>query len=190
MKIVLRIFGVLLLLVLVVAGAAAAVVALNLRTYSRLTYEQPVATIEFQNVGPQRWKATVTRLQTNQSHPSDLSGDEWQVDARVLKWHGFANVLGLDAQYRLERLSGRFHDIEQERAAPHSVYPLHEEATLDFWSLASAHPNWIPWVDGFYGSATYLPMAQDARFEVSLTQDGLIARADNEAARAVSHGWR
>jgi hypothetical protein len=120
----------------------------------------------------------------------ELAGDEWQVDARVLKWTGVATVLGLDARYRLERISGRYSDVEQERTAPRSVYALNDTPAIDLWALAKAHPDWFPFLDGLYGSATYLPMSAGAQYEVTLTQSGLIARPINAAARAANRGWR
>jgi hypothetical protein len=189
MKLTLRLAGIALVLAALAAAAASAVVAMNLRTYARLTYEQPVLFVEFQATGPQRFTATVTRVQTDQSQSYELAGDEWQVDARVLKWHGFANVLGLDAYYRLERVSGRYRDIEQERSAPHSVYSLYQAPFFDLYGFAQAHPRWIPFVEGFYGSATYQPMAPGARYEVRLTQSGLISKPDNEAANTAARAW-
>ena len=44
-------------------------------------------------------------------------------------------------------------------------------------------------VDAYYGTATYLPMADGARFEVSLTRDALIARPANIRARDAVGGW-
>jgi hypothetical protein len=189
MKNVLRVAGFVLVAVAIAAAAASAVVALNLRTYARLTYEQPVLFVEFQATAPQRFTATVTRAQTNTSQTFELAGDEWQVDARVLKWRGFANVLGLDSYYRLERVSGRYRDIDQERSAPHSVYSLYQAPFFDLYGFAQAHPHWIPFVDGFYGSAIYQPMAPGARYEVRLTQSGLISKPDNEAANTAARGW-
>ncbi|HTO52423.1 MAG TPA: cation/multidrug efflux pump [Myxococcota bacterium] len=190
MKNWLRIAGLLLVSVAIAAAAASAVVAMNLRTYARLVYEQPVLFVEFQANGPQRYTATVTRVQTNASQTFELAGDEWQVDARVLRWHGFANVLGLDAYYRLERVSGRYHDVEQERSGPHSVYSLYQKPFFDLYGFAQAHPRWIPFLAGFYGSATYEPMAPGARYEVRLTQNGLISKPDNDVAREAARAWR
>ena len=48
------------------------------------------------------------------------------------------------------------------------------------WALAQAQPRWLPFVDAIYGSATYLPMADGARYEVTLGQSGLIARPKGE----------
>lgn len=190
MKTALRVTAWLLAVAGLAAAAALFVVALNLHTYARLTYEQPVATIEFEEQGPQRYLAVLTRRPSGVEQTFQLAGDEWQVDARVLKWSGLANLLGLDAHYRLERLSGRYIDIELERTAPRSVYSLHAEPAIDLWSFAQAHRDWIPFVDGYYGSATYLPMAAGARYEIHMTQSALIARPDNDIAKVASRAWR
>jgi hypothetical protein len=176
----------LLVLSLVALGAAAGFLALGLRSYERLTFEQPVAELEFAARGPQQYEATLTRLPGGERERFVLAGDEWQLDARVLKWRGYANLLGLDARYRLERVSGRYRDIEQERHAPRSVFALGEGTPVDLWSLAEAYPRWLPFVDAIYGSATYLPMAAGARYQVTLSQSGLVGRPANDAARAVS----
>jgi hypothetical protein len=190
MKTALRSLAVLLAVVALAAGALAYVVAQNLRTYARLTYEQPVAELSFEPRGQQRYLAKLTRLPTGEVQTFELAGDEWQVDARVLKWHGWANLLGLDARYRLERVSGRYRDIEQERNAPRSVYALGKTPGLDLWSFAQAHPKWIPFVDGFYGSATYLPMDPGMHYRVTLTQSGLVARPDEATLPASDDGGR
>jgi hypothetical protein len=94
----------------------------------------------------------------------------------VLKWSGWASLLGFDALYRLERISGRYRDTAQERTAPRTLHELGDARGLDVWALLQAHPGWLPFVDAVYGSATYLPMAAGARYEVTLGQAGLIAR--------------
>jgi hypothetical protein len=178
--------GVLLLAV----AAAFFIVSLNLHTYARLTFEQPVAEIVFEARGPQHYRATLTQIPSGEMQMFVLAGDEWQLDARVLKWKGWANLLGLDAQYRLERVSGRYRDIEQERSAERTVYGLSENPGVDLWVLSTQYPKWLPFVDAVYGSATYLPMADGARFEVKMTQSGLMARPVNEAANAAASTWK
>jgi hypothetical protein len=173
-------------LLLLAVAAAIFIVSLNLHTYARLTYEQPVAEIVFESRGPQRYRATLTQIPTGEMQIFVLAGDEWQLDARVLKWQGWANLLGLDAQYRLERISGRYRDIEQERHAARTVYALTRNPGVDLWTLSSRYPRWLPFVDAVYGSATYLPMADGARYEIKMTQSGLIARPVNAAAHAAA----
>jgi hypothetical protein len=165
------------------------VVSLNLHTYNRLTHEQPVAEIVFEARGPQRYRATLAQVPSGEMQMFVLAGDEWQLDARVLKWKGWANLLGLDAQYRLERVSGRYRAIEQERSDERTVYALSENPGVDLWALSVDNPRWLPFVDAVYGSATYLPMADGARYEVAITQSGLIARPMNETAKAAAGSW-
>ena len=174
-------------LFLALAGLVGSV-TLNLLTYQRLTFEQPVATLSFSRMAPEQYQVLL-RTPDGRARLFTLAGDEWQLDARVLKWHGLANLVGLDAQYRLERISGRLRDVERARAAPASLYGLAESQGLDLWSVSQEHPRWLPWVDAVYGSATYMPMAHEARFEVSMTQSGLIARPANEAAARSVGAW-
>lgn len=177
-------------LLLLAIAAAIFVVSLNLHTYARLTHEQPVAEIVFEGRNAQRYRATLTQIPSGEMQMFVLAGDEWQLDARVLKWKGWANLLGLDAQYRLERVSGRYRDLEQERNAERTVYGLSENPGVDLWMLSTNYPRWLPFVDAVYGSATYLPMADGARYEIKMTQTGLIARPMNEAANTAAGAWK
>ncbi len=178
--------GVLLLAI----AAVLFIVSTNLRTYSRLTHETPIGEIVFEQRAAQRYRATLAQSPDGEMQTFILAGDEWQLDARVLKWKGWANLLGLDAKYRLERVSGRYRDIEQERNDQRTVYGLSENPGLDLWSLAIERPDWLPFVDAVYGSATFLPMADGARYEIAMTQTGLIARPLNPAAQSATDKWR
>ena len=173
-------------LLLLTAAALTFVISLNFHTYARLTHEQPVAEIVFEARGPQRYRATLTRMPNGEMQVFVLAGDEWQLDARVLKWKGWANLVGLDAQYRLERVGGRYRDIELERHAERTVYDLSDNPGVDLWELSTRYPRWMSFVDAIYGSATYQPMADGARYEVKITQSGLIARPINAAAERMT----
>ena len=98
-----------------------------------------------------------------------MRGDEWQVDARVLKWRPLANVMGFDTT--------------------HTVHRLHPDDQLDVWTLVRAAQAHVPWVDALYGSAVYLPMADQASFDVSVGAGGLVARQRNDQARKAIGGW-
>jgi len=176
-------------LVLIFAAILSWSVALNLYGYQRLTQEQSIATLRFEARGPQAFRVYVIHPdQLAQSF--DLRGDEWQIDARVLKWSGLATVLGLDTAYQLDRLTGRFRDLQQARESPHTVYSLYQPRGMDVWQLAREYRGWLPWVDAIYGSATYMPMADRAEYTVSLTASGLIARPDNAVAEQAVRRWR
>ena len=176
-------------LLLLTASMLAISLFINLLSYDRLTREKLVAEIRFQARSPQLFWAYVAPVKKNPAI-FEMQGDEWQMDARVLKWRGIALLLGLDTFYRLDRLSGRYHDIRQERSGPHTVYSLSDEPGLDIWTLVRRHGRWIPWVDGLYGSATYMPMVDGARYGVFISASGLLARPQNDIAKKALSGWR
>jgi hypothetical protein len=175
-------------LVFFLTAAAIVLLGVNLLTYDRLTREQTVARVHLAQAGPEQYNATIT-------YPSGdirgyvLSGDEWQLDARVLKWRALGTLLGFDTAYRLERISGRYRDLEQERTARHTVDLLHTPDRIDVWTVLRAWQDYIPWFDALYGSAIYLPMADGADYEVSISPTGLLARPLNAAARAAVGAW-
>src|SRR5690606_34057560 len=110
------------------AGVAAILLGLNVQSYARLTHERPVATITLSQIQPQFFEATLTQPQTATGEASTavypVHGDEWRIEAQVLRWKPWANILGLNTQYRLDRLSGRYQDTRQELTAVRSVHDL------------------------------------------------------------------
>ena len=169
-------------------AACAALIGTDLSSYQRLSYEQPAGELQFSKLGDRRFYSVLSYPNGKQSN-FELSGDEWQVDARLLKWRAFANLLGFDAAYRLERIGGRYMSIEDERSLPRTVYELHVPTLIDPWDLIHHYRSWVPWIDALYGSATYLPMADGALFEIKVSQSGLIARPLNQAARDAVGSW-
>lgn len=174
---------------LLALGLALAAAGLNLHTYQRLTHERDVAEIEFQQLGPRHFRARIHYPDSTRYQEVELNGDAWQIDARILKWTGPALLAGLDSGYRLERISGRYENIEAERSQPRSAHQLATNPGLDIWSLSREYERWLPWVDARYGSATYLPMQDGAVYQVTMTQTGLMARPLNERGRQAIKRW-
>src|SRR5258708_16908660 len=94
-------------LVLLLLSVCAALIAANLRTYQRLSFEQPAGELQFTRTGERQFNAVLTY--PGGDHASfALRGDEWQGDARGLQWHALANLVGFPTAYWLERISGRY----------------------------------------------------------------------------------
>ena len=106
-----------------------------------------------------------------------------------MSWKPPATLLGLDPIYQLDRLSGRYSDIADEMSRNRTVHALSDELRFDVWRVARKFPVLMPGVDAYYGTATYLPMADGARFEVTLSRTALIARPVNDAAREAVGDW-
>jgi hypothetical protein len=175
-------------LILVLLCVCAVLVGLNLRTYQRLAFEQPAGELQFARTGDREYNAVLS-LPDGERRNFALRGDEWQVDARVLKWHAFANLVGFDTAYRLERIGGRYSDIKDEQTEPRTVYALTTPGSVDPWALVRRYHRVIPWVDALYGSATFLPMADGALYEIKVSQSGVLARPLNQAARDAVGSW-
>lgn len=175
-------------LVATVLGGASILLAFSYYGYGRLIDEQVVGKIEFSQSAPGEFTARLM-IDGEPDRLLELRGDEWQIDARVVLWKPPVTLLGLDPIYQLDRLSGRYSDIDDEMKEQRTVYALTEELTLDVWRVARQFPRLVPGVDAYYGTATYVPMADGARFEVTLSRDALIARPVNEAARNAVGNW-
>ena len=171
------------------AGLLLLSIGANLYSYNRLTYEQPIAELHFQELGKQQYELNIFYPLKKNAENFILNGDEWQIDARIIKWHGWAQLLGLNAQYKLERISGRYTDIEEEQNNHRTVYALSPKDEIDYWKLVYKYKKYVPWIDAYYGSATYLPMSDNARYMVSLTQSGLIARAIDDEKKENVQSW-
>jgi hypothetical protein len=165
----------LLALVLLAAGALCGALALSVQGYRALTREEVAAVVEIEPVLPQRFVAHVT-LQDGRRQSYQIAGDELYVDARVLKWHPWVNLLGLHTSYALDRISGRYTDIEDERSAPRTVFSLVQGAGLDAFALRRKHEVLAPLVDASYGSATFARADRPATLEVRVSTTGLLLR--------------
>jgi len=164
-------------------------IILNLHTYVRLTHEQPLAELSFTKLGHQHYRAEIAYAGGG-VQPFELKGDEWQLDAQVLKWKGPATLLGADSLYRFDRLSGRYRQVSEEKRSPRTVHELSHNPGLDAWKTARWVRRWVSWIDAVYGSGTYLPMADGARYRVSIGTQGLIARPANDQAEKAVKNWR
>jgi hypothetical protein len=178
---------------LVFAALAVIAVALGLalRGYRLLMEEAPIAQLSARQTAPQQFAVRVDFA--DDSHTSAvLRGDEWQLDARVIKWSPRAIELGARPLYRVDRLSGRYRNAAQAGAATPSVVDLAGERVLDLWQLKRAFPQWLPWIDADYGSAAYLPLVDGASYRVTLSPlGGLIARPADQATadKLKAAGW-
>lgn len=168
---------------LIGVAAVVAVMAFDLYSYKQVLQEQPVATINFDKIEEQHYFAVLSD-KNGREQRVELRGDQWQLDARIVKWKGYLAGFGLKPAYRLERLSGRYYDIEQETTEKRTAHSVHPSLYgVDVWQIINDHPEWLPVVDAVYGSATYLPMKDGAIFEISLSNTGLVARPVNQVAR-------
>ncbi len=167
-------------LTLVLAGTG-----LALRGYRLLGEEAPVMDIDARILSPQRWAMTLS-WPDGKTQVVQLSGDDWRVEAIVLKWKLPALLAGVPPLYRLDRLSGRYEDPVQEAEAPRTVISFDEAGAFDLLALSKQYPQWLPEVDTVYGSGAFLPMVDQGHYSISLMRTGaLVARPDESTERRI-----
>lgn len=174
---------------LVLLGVAAGLLAASLHSYRRLTHEQLAANVTVRQLGPQHYALTL-EAPAAQPRSFELRGDEWQIDARVLKWKGMGTLAGFDTVYRLDRLSGRYSSVPQEKGGVRTVYALGREEGFDPWPAIRKYHDWLPFADALYGSAAYVPLAENAAYAVTVSHSGLVVRPTNDAAKKAVGNWR
>lgn len=163
--------------------------AYDLYSYSPLPQGKPLATLSFKAEGAQRYR--VSLLEGGRERTLTLEGDLWQLDGRLIRWKGLADLIGLEAGYRLERLSGRFLAIEQQALAQYGRVQLAESPYgVDLWRWLRLSQRDLLLFDPQALRVTYLPIAADAVYSISLTPTGLLAEPMNPAAEAALKDWR
>lgn len=161
--------------VLVFLGTLSAGVGIGVQGYRALTREDVAARVLVWPAGPQKFTAAI-RFADGREASFPLAGDEIVIDARILKWHPLANLLGLHTAYELDRVGGRYLSIEQERSAPRTLHALGGGKIVDLFGLRRRYAALAPLLDAEYGSAAFVPVTDPAELEVRVSTTGLLIR--------------
>jgi hypothetical protein len=160
---------------LVFVGTVSAGIGIGVQGYRALTREDVAARVLVWPAGPQRFTAAI-RFADGREASYPLAGDEIYVDARILKWHPLANLLGLHTAYELDRVGGRYRSIEQERDAARTLHSLSGERIVDLFGMRKRYAALAPLLDAEYGSAAFVPVTDPAELEVRVSTTGLLIR--------------
>lgn len=156
-------------------SALAATLGVSTQGYRALTLEEVAMTVTTVPTGPRAFQAYV-EFADGRDTTLAVRGDQVLVDAHILKWRSIGNLLGLHTQYELDRLAGRYVDIDDERAMERTVHSLKSDKPVDLFELAQRYSFLAFLVDAEYGSATYIEVDEPARFEVTVSTTGLVVR--------------
>jgi len=162
-------------LLLVTLSALLAAFSLSIRGYRALTHEEVAATVRTLPIGPQRFRASVT-YPNGREEVFDICGDAVYVDAHILKWRPWLNLLGLHTAYELDRVAGRYNGLTDERDRPRTVFSLSQPKPFDLFDIVRRFGRLSTLVDAEYGSATFVGARRLAAYEVLVSTSGLLAR--------------
>lgn len=176
-------------LLLVVCSVTLAMIAFDIFSYKQIVAEKSIGTISFEQLGPQRFRATLVHT-NGEEQTYELAGDQWQLDVRFIKWPTSLSAIGVKPGYRLDRISGRYYSLDMERRGERTVYALSSSKVgIDIWEFFKGRSGNLAFIDAVYGSATFVPMADSALYEVLLSHSGVLARPLNEPAKVALTHW-
>jgi len=162
-------------LLLLTSGLLFGAVGAGLQGYRALTREESAARVVVRPTSPKRFTATV-HVPGRDPVTFEIAGDQFYVDAHVLKWKPVANMLGLHTAYELDRVAGRYRELEDERSAARTVYSLAPARDVDLVSLRRRYAFLSPLLDVEYGSGAFVPVTGPAELDVRVSTTGLLIR--------------
>lgn len=151
------------------------IITIGTQGYRALTKEEPVAVVKVSSYEPQNFQARLIFADGEQQVFS-IQGDELFIDAYILKWQSWANFLGLHTAYRLERIGGRYKDINQEKSQPKSVHAIAKKSGegIAYWREKYQHLSFL--LDVQHGSASFVEANETKQYQLVVTTDGLLMR--------------
>ena len=162
-------------LLLLSLAALCGTISVAIQGYQALTREELAATVKIEPAGGQRFTARFS-MPDGSVRTFSLAGDQLYVDAHILKWKPLANVLGLHTSYELDRVSGRYINLNDETTKPRTVYLLSRDKSVDMFRLRQRFAFLNPLLDAEYGSATFSSAAAAEEFKVMVSTTGLLIR--------------
>jgi hypothetical protein len=156
-------------------GALSGMIAFGIQGYQTLTREETAARLSVSPIAPQRF-AAIFRYPDGRVSNFIIAGDEIYIDAHILKWQPLANLIGLHTAYELDRVGGRYRDIEQERTSERTIHSLSQEKPVNLFQLRQLHTILSLLLDAKYGSATFVPVTHTAELELRVSTTGLLIR--------------
>lgn len=158
-----------------ITGGFLSLIVIGTQGYQGLTHEEKIGVMVIQPVSHQSFNAYIT-LNDSESFKFELSGDEVMVEANILKWKPWSNILGLKSGYRLDRIRGRYLKLEEEKRNPVSVHSIGEENKQDLASWREQYEHLSFLLDVEHGSASFVSAKQNKEYEIIVTTSGLLLR--------------
>ena len=122
---------------LVLLSLLGALFSASFFAYSNLTDETQIAELSFKQLGEDEYLVNLATGDFCDVRSFVVRGDQWRLDASFLKWKYWASALGLESQYRLDRLEGRFSDInaQNDELALHTNWANPRCSILLSWQM-------------------------------------------------------
>lgn len=150
--------------------------------YHVFTHEEPILTLRFEEAGEREYMAHIESPRSIRGE-YPLYGDQWRIDSRFVKMKYWAHLFGSESRYAIDRLQGRYIDIQEENSLPNIAHQLNGEGITHFTIF-----GWNPFIDTEYGSSTYQTIDPKKRFTLYKTPAGIMVRSETISSE-VEESW-
>jgi hypothetical protein len=148
-----------------------------LRTYHAFTYEKPVAEVVVEPMGSEKaGRITLVVFSPPSMRQFVVQGDQWMIEADIVKWDNWLYLLGLENRYRLTRLRGRYIRKADEISQKQTVYSLVKDEEHPLWTYLYDYGQWFPLVNTVYGNAVFQSLASTKQYQIYIGTTGLLTR--------------
>lgn len=175
-------------LIILVAALLSLILAAPFYLYHRFDSEYPIAKLSFHQLGHQQY---IAELRTGDFCLKDqpiLYGDQWRIDAAFVKWKGLGVTLGFEPKYRLERLTGRYRDTDEQNSKKTLAHDLTPEVWLDIFDDRKLDGTGNLLVDTVFGSSVYLDIDTQKLYLLYMTEDALVVKAQDKPKVQIEKG--
>lgn len=154
-------------------------VNLSLHSYQLANQGRQIATLKIKQTGYKRFFAELNFPdQSTQSYR--LAGDTLYIDAYIIKWQPILTFLGLPTYYQLDRISGRFLDLSEEKKIDRTIHAIAPQNSFNLFHLVQKFTLLKLFVDATYGSATFMPIKHLDEYDLFVTSSGLMLRVETQ----------
>ena len=165
---------------LFIGGALLLAVTLNLNTYAAIRSGEPLAELSIEKSAAGSYQARLLRIPAGDLQVITLQGERWDMQARLLKWDGWATSLGLSSNIRLEQLNSiSAHGKSKTVNGYASSYSLSRDPGIRLWAWQARHPQLLKVLSTTTLTTDSMPLQDGVRFHLYLLNDQLIARQIN-----------
>ncbi len=162
-------------------------VGLDFSTYQALTDQQHIFKLKVKQLDENLFDIELVTDDYRMTYP--LSGDQWQLDFRLIRFTPAVALTGLSNLYQPSRLSSRYIDITDQQTQPLNFHSLRDFQTIDSWKYLKRYDSVLPFIESVYGSSVYMPLADGAEYEILIGFSGLVVKSLNYYAKAAVHSW-
>lgn len=163
------------LIVFVGISGFLSLLVLGTQGYKSLTKESLVANIKIQPLREQQFGLEIN-FPDGAEQRFTLNGDEVVFQAFILKWKPWANIIGVHTAYRLERISGRYKSIQDEKNKPRSVFQVRKQQAAGIAQWRENYSALSFLLDVEHGSASFVNASERKEYQLMVTTTGLLLR--------------